>query len=159
MAKQKEVVAGAFDILPMQRGDIPRVAELERRNFSVPWSTQSFQSVVEDPFSYCFVGVLGGRIVAYTVFGAIDDYAELWNIAVDPDYRGRGLGDTMLRYVIGCCRGLGVSSLFLQVRKSNQVALKLYEKHGFVFVMVQKNYYTIPREDAHVYRLDVQAQR
>ncbi len=157
MAEQKEVVAGTFEILPMQADDIPAVTDLERRNFSVPWSAQSFRSVVEDAFSYCFVGVLEGRIIAYAVFGALDDYAELWNIAVDQDFRGRGFGDAMLRHVVEHCRKMGVSSLFLQVRKSNHAALKLYEKHGFVFVMAQKNYYHIPREDALVYRLDIEA--
>jgi ribosomal-protein-alanine N-acetyltransferase len=61
----------------------------------------------------------------------------------------------MLGFVIEYCRTSGVSSLFLQVRESNRAAKRLYEKNGFVFVMVQKNYYVSPLENALVYRLDI----
>lgn len=159
MARQKEIVSGTFEIHPMKLEDISFVTKLERKNFSIPWSARSFQNVIEDSFSFSYIGVLLGKIIAYAVFGALDDYAELWNIAVDQDHRGRGYGDMMLRHVIDHCRKSGVSSLFLQVRKSNNAARKLYEKHGFVFVMVQKNYYHSPREDALVYRLDIQTIR
>jgi ribosomal-protein-alanine N-acetyltransferase len=139
----------------MSEGDIPMVVELEKRNFSMPWSAQSFRSVLADEFSCCYVGVLDGKIVAYAMFGAIEDYAELWNLAVDEPHRRKGVGDTMLRFVIEYCRTSGVSSLFLQVRESNRAAKRLYEKNGFVFVMVQKNYYVSPLENALVYRLDI----
>lgn len=139
----------------MTEWDIPTIVELENRNFSMPWSPQSFKSILTDEFSHSYVGVLEGRIIAYAVFGAIEDYAELWNLAVDESFRGKGVGDTMLKFVIEHCRSCGVSSLFLQVRESNEPAKRLYAKNGFVFVMVQKNYYRSPVENALIYRLDI----
>lgn len=142
-------------IASMTRENIPVVAELERKNFSIPWSEQSFLNVLDDEFSFSYVGVLEGRIIAYTIFGAIDDYAELWNIAVDERARRTGIGESMLHFVIDQCREMGVASLFLQVRESNHPAISLYEKNGFTFVMVQKDYYHSPQEGALVYRLDI----
>ncbi|MFQ6103425.1 MAG: ribosomal protein S18-alanine N-acetyltransferase [Candidatus Glassbacteria bacterium] len=144
-----------LEIAPMRMEDIEIVAELEKRNFSIPWSANSFLSVLEDDFSYGLVGILDGQIIAYAIFGTMDDYAELWNIAVEENFRRRGIGNRMLHHVIDLCRKSGVSSLFLQVRESNQPAQNLYRKNGFSFVMVQKNYYNAPVEDALVYRLDI----
>ena len=147
-----------FDLLriaAMTSEDVPIVARLERKNFSTPWSEQSFLNVLDDEFSFSYVGALEGRIIAYTIFGAIDDYAELWNIAVDERERRKGIGERMLHVVIDRCREMGVASLFLQVRESNQPAINLYQKNGFTFVVVQKDYYQSPREDALIYRLDI----
>jgi ribosomal-protein-alanine N-acetyltransferase len=140
----------------MTEEDIPFVIELERQSFSIPWSAQSFQNVIQDEFSYGLVGIAGNQLIAYAVFGAIEDYAELWNIAVEEQYRGMGIGNMMLNHVIKLCRELGVSSLFLQVRESNLTAQNLYKKNDFTFVMVQKNYYHSPVENALVFRLDIE---
>ena len=144
-----------FEILPMREEDVSLVVELEKRNFSTPWSTQSFLSVLEDDFSYSIVGRVEGKIIAYAVFSALDDYAELWNIAVDEHHRRKGIGDRMLHHVIDICRESRVSSLFLQVRESNQPAQRLYRKNGFSFVMGQKNYYRSPVAEALIYSLDL----
>jgi ribosomal-protein-alanine N-acetyltransferase len=155
MESDGERIAEKLRILPMSEWDIPTIVDLEKQSFSMPWSPQSFRSILADAFSFSYVGVLEGKIITYAVFGAIEDYAELWNLAVDESHRGKGIGDTMLKFVIEHCRGSDVSSLFLQVRESNGTAKRLYERNGFVFVMVQKDYYRSPLEDALVYRLDI----
>ncbi len=85
----------------------------------------------------------------------IEDYSEIWNFAVTERYRGLGVGDRLLNQVIELCRTSGVSTIFLQVRGSNLPAQSLYKKNDFTYVMVQKNYYHTPVEDAMVFRLDI----
>jgi ribosomal-protein-alanine N-acetyltransferase len=142
-------------IRPMHKKDVDVIAEMEKRNFSVPWSAESFRRVLDDEFSFGIVALLKMNIIAYAVFGALGDYAELWNIAVDEGHRRKGVGKEMLRRLIDMCKEKKVSSLFLQVRESNEPARKLYVNNGFTFVMVQKKYYHSPVEDALVFRLDI----
>jgi ribosomal-protein-alanine N-acetyltransferase len=157
MEREGKEIKQRLKIQTMCPDDVPVVVELEKQNFSIPWSAQSFRSVLDDEFSYGLVGILDGKIIAYAVFGVLEDYAELWNIAVDEQYRRMGIGESMLCYIIGTCRESGVYSLFLQVRESNETAQNLYQKNDFTFVMVQKNYYHSPTEDALVFRLDIQS--
>jgi len=155
MEEDRTQIIQGLEFRSLTTEDIPSVVELEAKNFSAPWSAQSFQNVIEDDFSYSFVGVLNGQVIAYSVFGVIEDYSELWNIAVEERFRNMGIGDRLLNQVIDLCRSYGVSTIFLQVRESNIPAQNLYRKNGFTYVMVQKNYYHTPIENALVFRLDI----
>jgi len=145
----------SIEFRSLTEDDIPFVVELEEKNFSIPWSAQSFTNIIKDDFSCSIVGILEGEVVAYSVFGVIEDYSELWNFAVTERYRRIGVGGRLLNQVIDLCRTSGVSTIFLQVRESNLAAQNLYKKNGFTYVMVQKNYYHTPVEDALVFRLDI----
>ena len=65
----------------------------------------------------------------------ISDYdgalANICNVFVEPDFRGQGVGFSMLCFVLSELKGQGVSNIILQVSGSNKPALSLYAKCGF----------------------------
>lgn len=87
-------------------------------------------------------------ILAYSGFWIFVDEAHISTIAVRPEYRRRGLGELLIVTMIEDARGLRCKHMTLEVRASNVVAQKLYQKFGFEFVGRRKGYYTDNWEDA-----------
>jgi [ribosomal protein S18]-alanine N-acetyltransferase len=94
-------------------------------------------------------------VLGYAVLWCVLDQGELANIAVRPELRGRGLGARLLDEVVAACRRRGVTKLYLEVRDSNDAALRLYERFGFREVGRRRSYYQEPREDARVMALEL----
>ncbi|MCL6444495.1 MAG: ribosomal protein S18-alanine N-acetyltransferase, partial [Alicyclobacillus sp.] len=85
----------------------------------------------------------------------IVDEGHVTNIAVDPDFRGRHLGETLLKALMATCRSQGMRRMTLEVRVTNGVAQRLYEKLGFKGVGIRKGYYTDNHEDALIMWADL----
>lgn len=141
----------------MAPGDVAAVAVLEEEAFSAPWTAATFLRLLDRPGAELWVVEEGEGIVAYGVLWCILDQGELANIAVAPEARGRGLGSRLLDHFIEVARGRGVGRLFLEVRESNQVALRLYASRGFHRIGRRRGYYERPREDALVLELPIAA--
>ena len=139
----------------MAPGDVEPVAALEAESFSSPWSPRTFPRLLDRPGAELRVVEEEGGIVAYGVLWCILDEGELANIAVAPTARGRGVGQRLLDHFVEVARGRGVHRLFLEVRESNEVALRLYRSRGFVEIGRRRNYYERPREDALVLELRI----
>ena len=69
-------------------------------------------------------------------------------MAVAPAYRRQGVAGTMLTQLLEQGKHRGIESFFLEVRRSNLSARRLYEKLGFCGDGIRKNFYEKPREDA-----------
>ena len=65
-------------------------------------------------------------------YGFVDDATPEIVLAVVPDRRGAGVGESLLRALMKAARSGGFEAISLAVRKSNPAAIKLYEKNGFV---------------------------
>ena len=76
------------------------------------------------------------------------DEGHITNIAVAAEERGRGIGKEILEGLIGLCPALGILYLTLEVRQSNEAAIRLYEGCGFTAAGVRPGYYEKPRENA-----------
>ncbi len=140
----------------MEVSDLPRVMEIERASFSTPWTPATFLGLLGRPDSHLVAAEIEGRVVAYAAFWQVLDQAELGDIAVDPEWRQRGLGALVLQHVLDQATQQGVRELYLEVRESNRTAQRLYERHGFRIVGRRRNYYSGPREDARVLRVLLQ---
>ncbi len=137
----------------MREEDLPEVLAIERLCFSNPWSRETFQGEIQNraiSFPLVVIHREEKRIVGYVVFWQVGDEAQINNVAVHPDYRGRGYGELAMRYVLERLRENRVHFVSLEVRVSNQPAISLYRKLGFTILGVRKNYYTRPDEDAYV---------
>lgn len=133
---------------------LPEVLKIERDSFADPWSFSSFYAMINSP-SYDFMVLTGeesAEVYGYIIGCAIAPEGEIANLAVRRDLRGRGYGEFILQEYISLCGRRGVTSFFLEVRKSNIPARALYVKNRFEEIGVRRNYYRKPREDAIVMR-------
>lgn len=136
-----------MQIRNMLHKDICQVAELERQCFSEPWSENSLKESLESD-SYAFLVAEEERIVGYMGVNLILDEADVTNVAVDIKYRCRGIGEKLLFSMMQLCKRKGVTAMTLEVRSSNQAAIRLYQKMGFCSVGIRKNFYKKPTENA-----------
>lgn len=134
--------------------DLPRVLEIERRSFPTPWGQWAF-SVELRPPGFAFVCEAQGKVIGYVVLRIVRDEAHLMNLAVDAPWRGKGIGKALLRFAIDLCTTKGVNTLWLEVRESNDRAISLYRKMGFVAVGRRKGYYQDTGEDAILMELSI----
>lgn len=131
--------------------DVDGVLRVEHRAFTAPWSRQAFLSeLVDNQFARYIVAICDNRIVGYAGVWLIIDEGHVTNIAVDPDFRGLHLGEALLQTLMSSCIARGIIRMTLEVRVSNTVAQRLYEKFGFEGVGVRKGYYTDNGEDASI---------
>ena len=146
-------------VRPMAGTDLPRVLEIERAAFTVPWTPATFRGLLGRPDAYLHVAEVDGRVVGYTAVWIVLDQAELGDIAVEEAWRGRGIGRRLMAAVFDLVRQRGVRELYLEVRVSNHGARRLYDRHGFAMVGRRPGYYVRPREDALVLRKVMSAER
>jgi len=138
-----------FVIQPMTNADLDEVLEVEQRSFSTPWSRFAFQTELnQNQYALYLVGKWQGRVIAYAGTWIVLDEAHITNVAVHPDWRGRGLSHQLLLALLSAAKARGAVRATLEVRVGNRVAQSLYVRHGFVFNGCRKGYYTDTGEDA-----------
>jgi ribosomal-protein-alanine N-acetyltransferase len=136
--------------------DVDDVAGIERTSFSQPWSRAEFSALVRARgVTFLVLTGDGGAVLGYAITYLAGEAADLANIAIAGEARGRGLGRRLLDAVVEDARSRGVTELFLEVRESNRAARSLYERAGFSAVARRRRYYDAPVEDALVLRLPV----
>jgi ribosomal-protein-alanine N-acetyltransferase len=143
-----------LNIRPMELKDIPAVHEIDVLSFSLPWPANSFRfELVENPATLLWVAEApgdqdGALLVGMLVMWVIIDEGHIGTIAVHPDFRRQGIGSRLLTHVIRQTSGSGLKKIYLEVRRSNMAAQKLYEKFGFFIDGVRPRYYRDTNEDA-----------
>ena len=140
-----------MSICRLEPEHVDGAAALEAECFSVPWSRDAIKHMAENG-APAYVLLEDGRTAAWAAALIAADEGEIGRIAVDPAYRNRGLGSVLLSHVLGEGRRAGVKNWFLEVRRGNIPALRLYENAGFAPVGVRPAYYTDPVEDAVIMR-------
>jgi [ribosomal protein S18]-alanine N-acetyltransferase len=141
----------------MEAYDLPTVLRIEVESYSVPWSESTFRGLLRRRDAEMIVATADERVVGYAVFWCVLDQSELGNVAVTGAWRGRGVGELLVAEVIRRASARGVREIFLEVRPSNAVARRLYERFGFRHVGRRRNYYQEPVEDALVLRRPLDA--
>ena len=136
----------------MNEAHVAQVAQLEKCCFSMPWSENAIRSELTNPLSCWIVAVEQNKVVGYVGSQSVMGEADMMNIAVDAAYRRAGVAETLVDTLIAHLRSQKTYCLTLEVRASNEPAIKLYEKHGFVQLGRRPGYYYAPREDALIYR-------
>ncbi|MDI6808377.1 MAG: ribosomal protein S18-alanine N-acetyltransferase [Candidatus Eisenbacteria bacterium] len=141
----------------MTHSDLEEVMLIEKSVFSDPWPGESFASEIKDKdVSLPFVARLRGELVGYFVAWAAADEIHLGNIAVRHEFRGMGLGQQILTFVIDEGYRRGARIITLEVRETNMPAISLYRKNGFGEIAIRKRYYRDTKEDAIVMMLTLE---
>lgn len=137
-----------YEIVPMARGHVDQIAELEKACFSMPWSVTMLEDALYND-NACFIVAEDeeGNVIGYAGLHTVLDEGYIDNIAVEEAARRHGVASALLDVF---CRFAGVNLAFLtlEVRKSNAAAIALYEKYGFKQAGLRKGYYQRPHEDA-----------
>lgn len=123
-------------------------AKLEALCFSQPWSQMQLSEAAASPLYRMLSAMLGESFAGYCGFQYVQNEGYITNVAVLPEFRCMGVGSALVNGMCDCARDMGLSFLTLEVRLSNEDAVRLYEKHGFKPVGNRKGFYASPREDA-----------
>lgn len=135
----------------MKPEDLPQVLAIERQAFVDPWPESAFRSDIQDrALAFTRVARSMGTVVGYLVAWRVATELHLTNLAVHPVYRKVGIGQSLLEELFTESARLGVDTITLEVRASNESAIQLYRKNGFEGVAVRKRYYQVGSEDALV---------
>ena len=138
----------AWAVAEMTADHISQIAALEKACFSDPWTEDAFVYELENPLSLWLVFLDGETVAGYVGSQTVLDEADIMNVAVHPEYRRRGIAKALLIELERRLEENGVVTLALEVRASNDPAIRLYEKLGYTLAGVRKNYYFHPKEDA-----------
>lgn len=136
-------------IRPMTLDDIPGVMEIERLSFALPWSENSFrEELLGNDMAHFSVAVNDERVVGAAGYWQIEDECHISTVATHPDWRRQGIGELLLVHMLTEARTWGAELAILEVRVSNEAAIRLYRKFGFEVNRVRKQYYRDNNEDA-----------
>ena len=142
-----------FEIKRLSEENSAAVAEIEKLCFSNPWSEGTVASEIKSGFADFFGAFSEGELAGYIGGRTIAGETEIFNVAVAPKFRRNGMAKALIGKFIEAVREKETQVIFLEVRASNLSAISLYEKSGFVFCGIRKNYYTNPTENALLMRL------
>jgi len=160
-----------FSLEPAVLQDVGRLYEIECACFAIPWSKDSLSSfIANSEHTFCIAAhncaaeehgrqgqeetamqYTDTEIIGYIGVMYVLDEGEISNIAVHPDYRGKGAGSALLHAAQEYCRSKGIKTLHLEVRPGNISALSLYRKCGFVRSGLRKGYYADNGDDAFLF--------
>ena len=136
----------------MTQAHVSQVAELEKLCFSDPWSEKSVASELNNPLAFWLVAEDEGRVAGYIGSQTVMGETDMMNVAVHPDYRKQGIATALITRLVEELRRVESHCLTLEVRASNENAIRVYEKLDFQEVGRRKNYYRNPKEDALILR-------
>jgi ribosomal-protein-alanine N-acetyltransferase len=130
--------------------DLTAIEEIERSSYPTPWSRSMFAGELAKPSSICLgaIDVEANRLVGYLIISRYVDAWHVMNIAVAEDYRRRKIATRLIERLFEVTSGDGRRGYTLEVRVSNEAAIRLYESLGFKARGVRRGYYTDNREDA-----------
>jgi ribosomal-protein-alanine N-acetyltransferase len=132
--------------------DLPQVLEIERRSYPRPLAEQAFRAEFENHFARRLVVRTrsGGPLAGFVIAWRAADELQINNVAVHPEHRRTGAARRLLLELLERQRQAGVRRVWLEVRRSNQAAQRLYGSLGFVHSGVRAAYYADNGEDALV---------
>jgi ribosomal-protein-alanine N-acetyltransferase len=141
-------VKTAVEIRGLQMRDLGAIEEIERRSYATPWSRSMFAGELAKPSSICLGAFEGGQLVGYMIISRYVDAWHVMNVAVDPAHRRRGIAMSLLERLFELTDDGTRRGYTLEVRVSNDGAIRLYEEAGFHARGIRRGYYTDNREDA-----------
>lgn len=157
LAELPGTAAAPYQIRPIRDADLPRVMEIENQSFSTPWKESTFRGLIKRTDTDVLVAEDERGVLGYAAAWTVIDQAELGNVAVDPRARGTGVGGALVDAVVEHVRARGGREIFLEVRETNHSAQSIYRHRGFDVVGRRRSYYSLPKEDALVMRLQIQS--
>jgi len=139
-----------IEIRELQDTDIEAVSAIEAASFSMPWSPNDFRDLLSRNYCYYLVAIVDGEVAGCAGLTDICNEGNIDNVVVAEKFRGQGIATALLKELISRGEGRGINAFTLEVRVSNQAAIHVYEKHGFVSEGIRPRFYEKPIEDAMI---------
>ena len=141
---------------PMSGLDLPSVIQVEETSYEFPWTLPIFRDCLRVGCD-CFVYETQDGVIGHGIMSVAAGECHILNICIHPDHQRRGLGESMVYFLLDIARQKQAQAALLEVRMSNSAAYRLYIKLGFDEVGIRKNYYPsrIGREDAIILARDL----
>jgi len=139
--------AAAIEVRRLTYADLPEVVAIERRAFTSAWSLAMFVLELSKPSGICLAAVVDGELAGYLICSRYDTVWHLMDIAVDPLRQRRGIATALITSLLQRLPGPH-EQVTLEVRPSNEAAIRLYEGFGFKAAGVRRRYYQDNGEDA-----------
>src|SRR4030081_34673 len=142
------MTAVAIEIRILEVPDLSAIEAIEQKAYPTPWSRSMFASELAKPTSICLGAFEGEDLLGYVINSRYVDAWHIMNVAVDPQHQRRGVATQLLERLFELTRDDERRGYTLEVRISNEDAIRLYEKLGFESRGIRRGYYTDNREDA-----------
>jgi ribosomal-protein-alanine N-acetyltransferase len=142
------MTAVAIEIRALELRDLSAIEAIEQKAYPTPWSRSMFASELAKPTSICLGAFEGEDLVGYVINSRYVDAWHVMNVAVDPEHQRRGVASALLERLFELTHDDERRGYTLEVRVSNEDAIRLYEKLGFESRGIRRGYYTDNREDA-----------
>ena len=147
-----------FQLLPMNEEHVEGVHAVFEECFSAEkWSVRSIREELSNKLARTFVmwDALEEKVVGFINVHHVLGEGDLNDIAVTQSCRRKGLAARLMKAALKLAQEEGISRYTLEVRESNQGAIRFYESFGFQKVGMRKNYYTKPTENALLYQIEL----
>jgi [ribosomal protein S18]-alanine N-acetyltransferase len=153
-AEDPRELPSSVEIRRLSYPDLPQVIAIERRVFPTPWSLAMFVLELSKQTGICLAAGERGsdgeeRLVAYLICSRYDTVWHVMNVAVDVEHQRRGLASALLADLYARVND-DRARFTLEVRRSNSIAIHLYEREGFRAAGMRRRYYQDNGEDALV---------
>ena len=148
-ADDKAITSVALQIRAFRPSDAKSISEILRDSTeAAQWPSESYAKLAASPGGVFLVCETSAHLVGFLAARQVADEAEILNIAVNRDFRRKGVASALLIAALDKFRSSTITRVFLELRESNQPARALYERHGFVPSGTRNSYYRDPTEDA-----------
>jgi ribosomal-protein-alanine N-acetyltransferase len=136
----------------LEMRDLNAIERIERASYPTPWSRSMFAGELAKPSSICLGAIDSERdeLVGYLIISRYVDAWHVMNVAVAPAYRRKGIARALMERLFEVTARDARRGYTLEVRVSNDAAIRLYEVLGFRARGIRRGYYTDNREDALV---------
>ncbi len=135
-------------IRELRETDIEALSRIEAASFSMPWSARDFEDLLSRSYCIYLVAEVDGMVAGCCGMTNICNEGNIDNVVVAESFRGQGIAQKLMRELIALGESMGIEAYTLEVRVSNEVAIHVYEKMGFVSEGVRPRFYEKPTEDA-----------
>lgn len=155
--RENRIVENGFDLIiePLRREDIAAILRIEAASDLAPSPIISYEKCLSDDNAFVEVARLNREIAGFVEMRLITSVLEIVNIAVLPEFRRCGIGHKLLRSVLEVAARERVEEIWLEVRESNETAIRFYEAHNFQTTGKRRKYYSAPIEDAALMNLKI----
>ena len=117
------------------------------------WKLSSFESELENTYNVYLGYEEDDTLVGFIGCSLMFETLAINNFSVLSSYKRQGIGEKLLQGLLAYGKEKGVENFILEVRVSNEAAIALYKKYGFIEIDRRKNYYEQPVEDAYIFQL------